>query len=277
MALGLLLAGTGIAQTTSHPKKNTKKKVEQTVPPEEEKHAFEDTKDVSKNSADGKAVDGVKNESNTEQSKLPSNEVTNSSTNARKIKHLSLGLEVTPASDYMLTYGLSGEYHSSSKLLVGASLLTGTKSKTIDDTQGGFGASASAKLTGTAFLVTGRYFFGNSFNLTSGLGYRTASINYTISVASSLSNINIDGKLEIQSIVVPLFIGNRWSWKSGFSLGCDWIGIMVPVTGSSKGSVSGTLSSSDASSINDEFVALGNSLAKQASATLLLTTLSWAF
>lgn len=36
-----------------------------------------------------------------------------------------------------------------------------------------------------------------------------------------------------KSAVLDLAIGNKWQW-SNFTLGCDWIGVMVPIAQISK-------------------------------------------
>jgi hypothetical protein len=197
-----------------------------------------------------------------------------SSESARSSTRSSVGLLYTPVSDFFLKYGASGSYHMSSKLHLGAAFLTGSYSQSLSETSGSNTARATLNGTGMAAYGTARYFVGNSFNVLSGVGYRKATLDYTIS--DSLGT-KVDGKIDIASIVVPVFIGNSWSWDGGFSLGVDWIGAYVPLSGSSKGSIKGNLSSSTLTSLNDDLVDMGHGMSKRSSLTLLLTSLSWSF
>jgi hypothetical protein len=108
-----------------------------------------------------------------------------------------------------------------------------------------------------------------------GLGIRNATIDYTIEESSL--NLKLKGKIEIQSIAVPVFIGNRWTFSSGFTIGCDWVGAFIPLSGKAESSLDGNLSSSTIAELNEKFVSMGDDLAHKTSITLLLTSIGWAF
>lgn len=202
-------------------------------------------------------------------------ESNSNSRSARGYGKVGADLLYTPASDFILSYGASGSYSMSSDLQVGGFFLLGNESKSFGQSDSTSSLTLDAKYSGFAAAATGRYFFGsNSFNVMSGLGYRTAKIDYTI--VDSTSTLNMDGSLSIQSVILPLFIGNRWSWPGGFTLGCDWIGVMIALSGSAKSELSGK-DSGLTKLLNDKILEEGDRLAKTNSLTLLLTSIGWAF
>ncbi len=198
-----------------------------------------------------------------------------SSQNARASQKANVDLLYSPASQFVLSYGAAASYNIQPNLAAGLTVLTGSRSISESTTDGGLTISSSAKLDGMAAYGYGRYFFGNSFNVTGGLGLRSATIKYEVDAPSIVTHV--DGKIDIQSIVLPVFIGNRWTWDSGFTIGCDWIGIMIPISGSTKGSINGTLTNDSMKKLNQDLVDLGDSLAHTTSTTLFLTSIGWAF
>jgi hypothetical protein len=193
-----------------------------------------------------------------------------SSEEIRKSQQYEVDALYTPLSQYILSYGASASYSLNPNFKVGLTYLQGKKSVDISDST----VTAKGDLTGMAVNIQARYFLSNSFNLSSGLGYRAANIKYN--VADTVGN-HVEGELKISSITIPFFIGNSWTWESGFTLGCDWIGVFIPLSGSSKGSTTGNLSSSTITDLNSDFVEMGDKLAKKASLTLALTSIGWAF
>ncbi|MCX6123165.1 MAG: hypothetical protein NTV34_00195 [Proteobacteria bacterium] len=136
-------------------------------------------------------------------------------------KKIELGVMYTPLSDFMLQYGASGQYKVSSKLTAGAAFLMGSKTISSEQSDSTGSAQGNATLSGTAFMGYGRYFFGKTFNMLGGLAYRGASIKYQIQDSTGAA---INGVLDIQSIAVPIFIGNLWVFNNGIMLSADWIG-----------------------------------------------------
>lgn len=178
------------------------------------------------------------------------------------------------AASFMHKYGASASYNDSSKLTFGLTILTGNENFS-EDSDDGTG-KVSAQLGGFAVYGFGRYFFGNSFNLTGGLGYRDATMNYKLEIPAG--GILLNGKVDIQSIVMPLYIGNRWNFAgSGFTIGCDWIGYLVAISGSAKSSLDGNLDNATVKKLNDEMLDISNDLAHKPSVVLLLTSIGWTF
>jgi len=199
----------------------------------------------------------------------------NSSNSIRKTQSANAELLYTPLSDYVLSYGVGGSYNLKPNLALGVQILAGSeilKFSAADQTATAYG---SAKLQGTAGYIYGRYFFGNSFNMMTGLGVRSATVKYHIEESSL--KLAVDGKIDIQSIALPVFIGNRWTFKSGFTIGCDWVGAFVPLSGSAKSSLSGNLPNELISDLNKSFLSVGEGLAHKSSLTAFLTSLGWAF
>jgi hypothetical protein len=176
----------------------------------------------------------------------------------------------TPLSDFLLKFGAQLQWAPSPSLQVGLLGLTGSETK--DSSYEGGTVTSSG--TGLVLALHARYFVGNSFNIFSGLGYRSAAIK--LNLKDKLLG-SIDGDLKVQSIAIPFFIGNHWTWSSGFTLGCDWIGAWIPVSGKTEASIKGNLSQKDRDEFVDIGAKIGDGLAKTTSFTLFLTSIGWAF
>ena len=89
-----------------------------------------------------------------------------------------------------------------------------------------------------------RYFIGNSFYLSGGLGQRV--VNAELKVSSKISNDAVTLDTTSDSVVFVVNIGNQWSFPFGLTIGIDWLGAAVPVSSSFSSStkVTGELSSS---------------------------------
>lgn len=242
-----------------------------------------------------KAVKGKKDKLKAGQSKIEDKEIDNEakpssdksanksdsqsngsrSTDIRARQVANVDILYTPVSGFLLSFGGGASYNVKPDLALGIQYLTGSKTIHDEMTDNVITVKADATLQGSAGYVYGRYFIGNSFNMMAGLGVRTATIKYTMEEESL--NLKLNGKIEIQSITVPVFIGNRWTFQSGFTLGCDWIGAFIPLTGSAKSTLDGNLPNSLITELNDKFVSDGNDLAHKTSLTLLLTSVGWAF
>ncbi len=74
-----------------------------------------------------------------------------------------------------------------------------------------------------------KYFFGGSFYMKGGAAYRQLAIkNVTCLFCSQPNRVLLEDAGAADSIAAELAIGNQWQWDN-FTLGCDWIGLMVPV------------------------------------------------
>ena len=196
------------------------------------------------------------------------------SESVRAKKRFGAELQYTPVSDFVLKYGARAFFNVSSSLQLGLSYLGGSEDLASQLPSEGDVTVKKADLSGNAIFGYLRFFPGNTFSATIGLGYRGASAEYAI---QDTSGHEIDGKLSISSIVIPIAVGNHWTWRNGFTLGCDWIAAFVPLSGSSKSTLSGSLTDADAKTLNDDFVSLGDKLAKQTTFTLLLTSVGFMF
>jgi hypothetical protein len=190
-------------------------------------------------------------------------------TPARKADSFLLGALYTPVSDFMLQSGVYVEKAISPDLRLGLSYLGGSDLVSSSED----GVTADATLKGTVFAFNARYFLGSSFNVLGGIAYRSATIDYKIADAT----FSINGEISATSMTIPLFIGNSWAWDNGFTVGVDWIGAFVPLTGASQSEIDGNLPSDAASDLNDKLLDLGVDLSKRTSLTLLLTSIGWAF
>ncbi len=92
------------------------------------------------------------------------------------------------------------------------------------------------EIYGTTYDLRVKKFWGNSFYTNLGLGSRKIGVRDAFdSLTSNIITYEID--LSATSTVVDFAIGNRWQWDY-FTLGCDWIGVMAPL--SSKSSINNT-------------------------------------
>ena len=253
----------GVPSKTESGKKSSKNRSESGV-----------TEVPSKTSA-APSADAIEASPTAKKSAITASYDNESSRGIREGQKANVDLLYTPLSDFVLQGGLGVSYNMKPDLGLGVHYLTGSKSISYESSDNGSKVTGSAKAQGSAGYAYGRYFFGNSFNMMAGLGMRNATIDYTIEESSL--NLKLKGKIEIQSIAVPVFIGNRWTFSSGFTIGCDWVGAFIPLSGKAKSSLDGNLSSSTIAEINEKFVSMGDDLAHKTSITLLLTSIGWAF
>lgn len=68
-----------------------------------------------------------------------------------------------------------------------------------------------------------KHFTGNSFYLNTGLDFRSVDYEYSNSVTATTS------EFEATSTALSFAIGNQWQWDN-FTMGCDWVGVSVPLT-----------------------------------------------
>ena len=70
-----------------------------------------------------------------------------------------------------------------------------------------------------------KIFTGNSFYIKSGVAYRKVAVDNVLCLLCKdpASSFGYN-----EALAAELAIGNQWQWDT-FTLGCDWIGLMVPV------------------------------------------------
>ncbi len=176
----------------------------------------------------------------------------------------------TPVSDFILQFGAQAQLVRSPSLQLGFMVLTGSETWGQDYDFGVVKNNGN----GTAFSLTARYFLGNSFNVLTGLGYRAATVKIDI---EHMVLGQVAGDFKVQSATIPLFIGNQWTWPGGVTLGVDWIGAWIPISGETQVSFKGDLPQKDMEELTDLFMDAGDGLAKKTSLTLFLTSIGWAF
>ncbi len=72
-------------------------------------------------------------------------------------------------------------------------------------------------------------FLGNSFYLRAGPGYREIELQYDNWLSSPYFKSNGFKDVGVsRSLVADVAIGNQWQWEN-FTLGCDWVGAMIPI------------------------------------------------
>jgi len=196
---------------------------------------------------------------------------TSDSQGIRSTQSQNYSLLFTPVSDFYLSYGAQAHYIKSPKLQIGFLALSGTYTDSFDATS----LVGEANAQGSVLSINARYFFGNSFNVTSGLGYRSANIDMKFTGKSLLAEI--DANVKISGLVLPFFLGNHWTWSNGFTMGVDWIGAWIPLSPKTVTSVSGSAPDSlleeSRDIAHDAFAKAANST----TLTLALTSIGWAF
>ncbi len=83
---------------------------------------------------------------------------------------------------------------------------------------GGFEYDINTKSIG----VHWKHFTGNSFYFNTGIDFRKVDYDYRSTVTSTQSHF------DSTSAIISFAIGNQWQWNS-FTMGCDWIGLSLPV------------------------------------------------
>ncbi len=131
-------------------------------------------------------------------------------------------------------------------------------------------------LNARIYEAYGRYFLSKSFAFTGGLSYR--QIDSEIMVSSSDRKTFINTKSKGEAIAAKIGVGNYWTWDSGFTLGCEWAGYMVPVSGSYTSSTdSAGILSDDMTSIKKDSEDLGKFYAKSSLTQLLNLVVGYSF
>jgi hypothetical protein len=154
-----------------------------------------------------------------------------------------LGSTVAPTAGY----GLSLAYH-----------FTGNDLMQIEATSGIYNYNESSvfleplrfKLSATTIGTNYKRFFGNSFYGKFGADYRKLTLS-DVSVGKVKYLPSELGNAE--SIAASVAIGNQWQFDY-FTIGCDWFGIMAPIsTIGTKSNVTGISNANDRAEIEDSW------------------------
>ena len=125
------------------------------------------------------------------------------------------------------------------------------------------GSTTYTKSSGTAYAsatysnqgLNGRYFFGNSFNVSAGYHQRNWTTNATSSLGLASATVSLDAKAS----VLTLGVGNHWLMDWGFWIGGDWALLSGVLSKSSEATVTST-SGGGVSSAEKDVEELGNLL-----------------
>lgn len=108
--------------------------------------------------------------------------------------------------------------------------------------------------------VRWKQFFGNSFYMNLGAGYRTITFKATLEPITG--NDDISSQFDVNSFGASIGIGNRWQWDN-FTIGCDWIGYFVPFSSSGDSDVGNEADPVDKADLEDSVDRIGKSASSQ--------------
>jgi hypothetical protein len=119
--------------------------------------------------------------------------------------------------------GIAGEYIASEAWTVGAVYSTASLGL-------GFLGINAISAEETLQSLDFRYYFGNSAHWLFGVGQRNVSLRLgeklLTDVSGETSHIDV---VTIDQNLIHGGIANRWMWKSGLTLGVDWLDLYIPV------------------------------------------------
>ena len=104
----------------------------------------------------------------------------------------------------------------------------------------------------TTTTLNYKHFFGNSFYLKAGAGYRKIEIKN-----ARLLFVDIKEVGSVENVVAEVAIGNQWQWET-FTLGCDWVGLMTPISTISKKYDKGSAKGQDAVDLDNSWNRMAN-------------------
>lgn len=135
-------------------------------------------------------------------------------------KQWTFGVQLLGAGpSYATQQGLSVGYFLNRNMIIQAEFMTG---KIDSDTFVDATSLGSIDVKGRSIGVHFKHFVGNSFYYRAGLDLRSVEYRYSDSSGGL-------GRFDGKSSAGTFNIGNQWQW-SNFTLGCDWIGISVPLS-----------------------------------------------
>lgn len=197
------------------------------------------------------------------------------SATARENKVFGVEALLTPVSDFFLSLGAGGYWSQSPDLHLGGFVLTGARDLKSQFPSSGGLTVETAKVNAAMFGVSARYFLGNSFSAKTGFAIRSANIS--LAVQDSSGN-RADLTQSIFSSVLPFAVGNHWFWRSGLSVGVDWLMVSVPLSTSSTLKLSATgVDKTELDSAAQQSEAGGEKIAKSVSLTLGLLSIGYIF
>lgn len=121
------------------------------------------------------------------------------------------------------SYGVGGSYYLYPNLFLGAEYTSGSSTL----------KGITSK--NTTIGLRAKYFLTDSFYLGSGLTNYTFALNgeQEFKNSSDVVVTKSDLDIEVKGNTFDFFIGNQWNLYDYLTLGCDWVGISLPVGASS--------------------------------------------
>ena len=175
-----------------------------------------------------------------------------SSSDLRSSKSLFADILLTPLSDFSLIYGARLGYQSDASIQFSSKFLAGRSDLKSKFPQSETITVQKSEMTGLAGSLDLRYFFGHSFSIQGGAGFRRANIDISVTEVSGLS---VDVKQSLSAVDALFGLGNHWMWSSGLTLGCDWIVVMVPLSSSYQTITSSNVADEEINTVINEKVA----------------------
>lgn len=143
----------------------------------------------------------------------------NSSEHNRMNKKFTVSTDLTGVGANQTNHaGISGSYFLNRNALVMAEINKGSADGRYFFTSD----EDDFNINGNSFGLYFKKFNGNSFYFRTGLEYR--NVNYEYANYSESYSFSFSGS----SLAAAFIIGNQWQWEN-FTLGCDWVGLGVPV------------------------------------------------
>lgn len=139
-------------------------------------------------------------------------------------KYMATAILVGIGPSVSSTAGLQGAYYldHDSQILVEVTGGSLRSSSDLASSTSGSKYDVSTKSLGVHYKA----FTGNSFYYRAGGDFRTTDYKYTFTYSGgSVDSAEFKGR----SLVANFQIGNQWQWEN-FTLGCDWVGYVLPLT-----------------------------------------------
>lgn len=132
---------------------------------------------------------------------------------------------------YVSSTGIEFAFYHNPNILWGLEV-TGGKNSVSGNSNGLYGdtnLNAAINTQAKSLGVFGKFFLGNTFYIRGGLDFRSATYSfvYNDTANSTQTSYGFNGN----SSVATVLIGNQWQWEN-FTLGCDWVGLGLPLTSS---------------------------------------------
>ncbi|MEI6399610.1 MAG: hypothetical protein WCO71_12650, partial [Pseudomonadota bacterium] len=151
------------------------------------------------------------------------------SQDARQTRNYGVSGRLGGVARGLLGIGVEGYKMLDGNLQIGGTVMAGggDVSGDVSNPAGHSSTSDTVKMWETIVAGQARWFFGNSFALGASVGYQDSTVEY--GVGPSRPTSNVDGSINGRAVFIGGSIGNHWTYDNGFTIGCDWLGFMVPI------------------------------------------------